>query len=716
MSYYDDPYRPTAKAPAWRNRVYAPDRIKYPMKRKGWEPGGGGDTSGRGGDEFVRISWEEAWDLYAGELDRIKNEYGNEAIYGGSYGWQTAFRFHSAAGQLQRLLALHGGFVNDVDNYSLAAQIRAGPYSIGSSYGPVHSYLDVVNNTDVMVYWGADPANNANQSYGGFRNETHKQLLERSRDNGVKHYVIDPQYSRTAKLTDAEHLSIVPGTDTALMAALGYVMLDEDLHDQEFLDEYTVGFEPFRAYLMGEEDGQPKTPEWAEGYTEIPADEIRSLAREFVENRTLINQGWAMQRGQYGEQPRRMMWALASMMGHIGKPGGGVTDRFHAAGGGGPAADFAGPGYLPSPANPIDEYIPVAKISDLLLNPGKEYDFDGMKRTYPDIQAVLWSGGNPFAHHQDTNKLLRAWRKPEFVAVNEMFWTPTADHADLVLPAVTPFERNDLGATQSSVDAKPQAIEPLYEAKSDHDIFAGVAKRLGLELLFTEGRSEMEWLETLYESSDVPLSFDEFWEKERYEFDVEETEKGGFTNFRADPEANPLGTPSGKIEIHSKQIESYGYDNCPGTPKFLEPDEYLKSPKAEEYPLHVTNPHVQYRLHSQFDNVAFMRKWSKVNGKEPVWMNPKDARERGIEDGDIVKVYNDRGASLAGAVLTERIRPSCIALSYGAWYEPEDPGKIGSLDTEGTSQTLTPDTHTSKLAQGPAPKSCLGEVEKYGGD
>jgi trimethylamine-N-oxide reductase (cytochrome c) len=264
-------------------------------------------------------------------------------------------------------------------------------------------------------------------------------------------------------------------------------------------------------------------------------------------------------------------------------------------------------------------------------------------------------------------------------------------------------------------------IDPLYESRTDFEAFKGVAERLGIGLTFTEGKSEMDWVKQIYNASDVPLSFEEFWEKQRYVFEggsLEEQEaETAFASFREDPEANPLGTPSGKIEIYSETIDEYDLDDCPPTPQYIPNDEYLGSPKTDEYPFHVMSPHVKHRLHSQFDNAAFVRKWQKVNEKEPVWINATDAQDLGIEDGDIVRVFNDRGQTLAGAVVTERIRPNTIALSYGSWWERENPGEIGSLVTdEGNVNFVTQDNHTSGLAQGTAAKTALADVEKYGGD
>jgi len=720
LSFPDDPHKPTVKGPSLRNRTYAPDRIKYPMKRKGYEPGGGGDKNARGNDEFVRISWEEALDLVADELKRVKDEHGNNSVQVRN-GWSCGGNFHDPGGPVNRVINLNGGGVGDYDNYSLAAEMHALPYSMGTVYGPASNHRDVIENSDVCLWWSADPTVTGNQGAGGsVRNEKNKFLIE-SRDAGVEHIFINPKYGESVKVTDGEHISLRPGTDCAMMAAMAYVMLEEDLHDTAFIDEYVAGFEPFEDYVLGKEDGQEKTPEWAEEITDVPASKIRELARKITNNQTHFAPGWGFQRSQYGEQPVRMLVTIAAMVGQIGEPGGGLSYWFHYTDRGVPSSKGSGPGSLPVPSNPVDEGYPTAKIADTLLNPGEEYQWDNYgeleTREYSDIRFLWVAGEELFTAQGDTNKLVEAFRQPETVIVNEPWWTPTAEHADIVLPVAWQLERNDIASGgNNTVTAMTKAIDPLYESRTDWDISRGVAKRMGNELLFTEGRSVMEWLEALYDSSDVPLSFDEFWEQGRYEFETNDEPKTAWSSFREDPEANPLGTDSGKIEVYSEALAEMDLDDCPATPKFLEQDEYLGSPKAEEYPLHVQNPHPKYRLHSQPDNAAFLRKWSKVNGKEPVWIHPDTAAERGISDGDVVRVYNDRGETLGGAKITKRVRPDCIAMRYGAWTEQEDSGNVDSPCTEGSVDMVTPDYHSSKLAQGFAAKSTLGEVEKYGGD
>jgi biotin/methionine sulfoxide reductase len=375
--------------------------------------------------------------------------------------------------------------------------------------------------------------------------------------------------------------------------------------------------------------------------------------------------------------------------------------------------------------NPARSFIPVARISDMMLNPGGAYQYNGMDRTYPDIRLVYWCGGNPFHHHQDLNRLLEAWRKPETIILNEIFWTATARHADIVLPATTTLERNDIGASSRDrfIMAMQKAVEPVGQSRNDFDIFADLSERLGFRDRFTEGRTEEEWLRHLYNISrqqaaksriELP-DFDTFWEQGYVESPEPTKPFVLFEAFHDDPEANPLRTPSGKIEIFSETIAGFGYDDCPGHPTWMAPQEWLGGERAKSFPLHMMSNQPQTRLHAQQDDGRISLE-SKVQGREPVAISPADAEARGISDGDIVRVFNDRGAVLAGAVVTDHVRPGVIRLSTGAWYDPAERGRPGTLEKHGNPNVLTPDRGTSKLAQGPIAHSALVEVERYTGD
>jgi len=511
-----------------------------------------------------------------------------------------------------------------------------------------------------------------------------------------------------------------PNTDTAVMLGLAHTLVAEDLHDRDFLHRCCTGFERFRAYLMGERDDRPKDAEWAARISGLSAEWIRGLARRIASRRTLIGLSWSLNRADHGEQPYWMALTLAAMSGSMGKPGGGFGAGYAAMHSLGQPASVQAAG-LPVSANPVKTFIPVARISDLLLYPGQTIDYNGQKLTYPHIRLVYWCGGNPFHHHQDLNRLLRAWQKPETIIVHEPWWNSLARYADIALPCTTPLERNDIvsGLFHNMILASRQVAEPFGQSRNDHDIFAALAERLGFRDAFTENRTEMEWLRHLYESTRRQMQergttlpeFEAFW-KTGYVENPPLPKPVMLAALRADPGANPLKTPSGKVEIYSETIASFGYDDCPGHPTWLEPAEWLGSPLAERYPLHLISNQPRTRLHSQLDNGVTSLE-SKIKGREPLTMHPQDAAARGLRDGDIVRVFNERGACLAGLIVSDGVRPGVIQLATGAWYDPQNASEGASMDKHGNPNMLTIDKGTSKLAQGPIAYTALVEVERF---
>jgi len=731
---------PTEMLDGLADSVYADTRIRYPMVRKGYlENGPRANDAGRGAEEFVRVSWDKAIELVSGELNRVKDTYGNKAIFGGSYGWKSVGKLHNCRNLLGRMLNLHGGYINHTGDYSTAASQVIMPHVVGrlEVYEQQTAWPVVVENSSLVVLWGANPMT-TNQidwilcEHGGF--EGFAALKEK----GTRVVAIDPVRSDSIDYLGAEWIAPRPQTDVAMMLGIAHTLMSEDLHDQDFLNDYTVGWEEFSAYLTGDEDGTEKTAEWASAICEVPADVIRQLARDCAANRTMLMSGWAMQRMDHGEQAHWTLVALASMLGQIGLPGGGFGLSYHYSNGGTPTANAPVLPGITATGKAVEgaawleksglSSIPLARIADMLLNPGKVIDFNGDKVTYPDIQLIYWVGGNPFVHHQDTNTLTKAWRKPETVVVHDMFWTPTARHADIVLPANTSYERNDIeqGGSYSLRLMTPmrKVVEPLYESRSDFDIFNAVAKKLGYGDGFDDGKSEMEWIEGFYDATltqakarriDMP-DFQTFWNGEQplvFEPDEEGLNYVRYADYREEPLLEPLGTPSGKIELFSRAIEAMGYDDCPPHPTWMEPVEWLGQAESK-YPLHMDTAHPKYRLHSQLNNTKLREKYA-VKGREPIWMNPIDAEARGIADGDMVRVFNDRGAVLAGAVVTDRIRPGVVRLNEGGWYDPAEPGVEGALDKYGCANVLTVDKGTSKLAQGNCGHTAMVDMEVFDG-
>ena len=709
--------------------VTGPMRIRRPAVRKSWlEQGPGAAREKRGADTFVEMPWDEALDLAAGELKRVIAQHGNAAIFAGSYGWSSAGRFHHAQSQVHRFMNALGGYVAHLGTYSLGAARTLLPrilMDMEVMRAQQTAWVQLERHCEMLVAFGGVPGKNAQVNSGGASQHEVRPMLKRLAAAGVRFVNVSPLRHDLADAPGAEWIAIRPNTDAAFMLALAHTWIAEGRHDTAFLAKYCVGFEPFRRYVMGDADGVPKSARWAAPICDIGAEDIVALARRMAASRTMISVAWALQRADHGEQPYWLGITLAALLGQIGTPGGGFALAYGPVNvEGANARAFSGP-VLPQGENRVKTPIPVARIADMLENPGGRYDFDGNACTYPDIRLVYWAGGNPFHHHQDLNRFLRAWRKPETVIVNEQYWNANAKMADIVLPATTMLERDDIGcsARDRYIIAMKRAIDPVGEARDDYDIFGALAGRLGAKAAFTEGRSAAAWQRHLYEVSrerarkfclELP-SFEAFWSEGYVEMPPPEEPPVMLKAFREDPETNWLPTPSGKIEIFSSTIASFGYDDCYGHPAWFEPAEWLGSPRAQRYPLHLISHQPATRLHSQYDH-GVVSLASKIRGREAMTMHPRDAQARGLKEGDVVRVYNDRGACLAGLRIDDAVRPGVVVLPTGAWYDPLVPGEIGTLEKHGNPNVLTLDKGTSKLTQGCSAHTALVEVEKFTGD
>ena len=705
-----------------------PSRIRRPAVRRSFlENGHRAGGIGRGVEPFVEVGWDEAIALAGTELARVRGAHGNGAIYGGSYGWASAGRFHHAQSQIHRFLNCIGGYVRSVQNYSYAAADTILPHVIGDKRGLVShhsSWRHIGQHSELIVMFGGVPRKNAQVSSGGISRHILRESLDAACRAGADLISISPIRDDTEADPAPRWLPIRPNTDVALMLALAHVLIVEDRADRAFLERYTVGFGRFESYVLGKVDGVAKDAAWAERITEIPASEICDLARLMAAKRTMIMMAWSLQRAEHGEQPYWMAITLAAMLGQIGLPGGGFGFGYASVNGIGHAVPEITWPSLPQGTNPIGDYIPVARIADMLLNPGAAYDFNGEGRIYPDIRLVYWAGGNPFHHHQDLNRLRRAWQRPETVIVHESWWNPTARHADIVLPVTTVLERNDIGASARDrfIAASHRLTDPVGEARDDFAVFSALAERMGVGEAFTEGRDEEAWLRYLYilarqraEAVGHALpDFETFWQEGFCLLPESEHQPPLLECFRANPVASPLKTPSGRIEIFSDRIHGFGYDDCPGHPTWIEPDEWLGSRTAERFRLHLISNQPVSRLHSQYDSGSHSRA-HKLHGREIIRLHPLDAVERGIRDQDVVRVHNERGSCLAAAVVSEALRRGVVQLSTGAWYDPTDPSADNSLDKHGNPNVLTRDRGTSRLAQGPSAQSCLVEVEPFAG-
>ena len=694
------------------------------MVRKSWLDGGPGTrTDLRGADAFVEISWAEANRLVATELNRVRHTHGNQSIFAGSYGWASAGRFHHAQSQLKRFLNCIGGFTSSKFTYSFAAAEAMVPHVLGSFRAYLNtctSYESIREHTKIFVCFGGVPQKNGQICQGGTGCHIQRDSLWTLAQEDIHFVNVSPLKSDLLDEVGGEWLALRPNTDVALMLALAHTWQVEDLVDKSFLDHYTTGFDRFLPYVLGETDGIVKTADWAAEICDIPANTIRDLARRMAAERTMISVSWSLTRQDHDEQPFWMAITLAAMLGQIGLPGGGFGFGYSAMNFiGGKFTILPGTSH-PQGNNPVADFIPVARISDLLTHPGELFDFDGVCYEYPDIRLVWWAGGNPFHHHQDLNLLMQAWQRPETVIVNEWCWNSLAKRADIVLPCTTPLERQDMAMTPRDpfVVLMSQLTNPYGQARDDFEIFAGIAGEMGVEEAFTEGRSSTEWKRWLYEQTleraasagiEIP-AYDDFLEKGWFKHDDPLDPVIMLSEFRADPVDNPLATPSGLIEIFSQTISDFGYDDCSGHPVWRTPYEWLGN--ADRYPLHLISNQPRDKLHSQLDHGNVSRN-KKVAGREPVHVNPDDAAARGLKEGDIVQLYNDRGACLGGVVIDAALRPGVVQMSTGAWYDPKDPARPGSLCKHGNPNVQTRDKGTSKLGQGPSTHTCLIEVELF---
>ncbi len=706
----------------------APSRIKTPMVRESWlKSGPGTNNQKRGAEPFISVSWETAERLVADELNRVRNEFGNRAIYAGSYGWASAGRFHHAQSQIHRFLNCIGGYTRSVNTYSLASAEVLLPHILAPLFPllvETTSWPSVIGNTDLLVAFGGIPLKNGQINNGGVGRHVQKEHLQQASEAGVELINISPVRRDIADFARTEWLAPRPSTDAALLIAIAQILHSEGLVDTDFIERYTHGYEVFIPYLTGEKDGVIKNAAWAAEITGLSAETIQNLALRMANSRTMISLSWSLTRQHHGEQAYWAGVTVAAMLGQIGLPGGGITFGYSATNSIG-SHNVKIPGAsLPQGNNAVTDFIPVARISDMLLNPGGDFDFNGKQYQYPDTHLIYWAGGNPFHHHQDINRMLKAWQKPETIIVNDWCWNSMAKHADIVLPCTTNFERNDIAISprDSYMVDMQQVIEPVGESRNDYDILSGIAKKMGVEDAFTEGRNDAQWVEWIFnQTSDnaakqgIALpSYPEFKTMGWFKPDKPAEPVVMLKSFREDPEANPLATASGKIEIFSPTIASFAYDDCPGHATWIEPMEWLGG-DTTQHPLHLISNQPATKLHSQLDHGSYSRS-AKISEREPITLHPVDADARGLKAGDIVKVFNQRGACLAAIIVSDEVMQGVVQMSTGAWYDPVSPGDIGSLCKHGSVNVLTPDVPTSKLGQGPIAHTCLVEIERYEGE
>ncbi|ARJ44265.1 biotin transporter BioY [Pantoea alhagi] len=705
--------------------VYSDKRIQQPMVRRSWlKARENSDRTLRGREDFIAVDWETALDLVAEENQRVRERYGASGIFTGSYGWSSAGRVNHARTLVRRFYFNGGGGVDQTGNYSWGSAQFFLPYVIGTYMpltGRVTDWPSVIEHAEVVLAFGGLALKNAQVASGGAGEHTLKPALKQLARKGTRVINVSPLRDDCPAFLNADWIAIRPNTDVALMLALGYEIERLGAADRDFLDSHCVGYPQLRAYLLGQSDGIAKTPQWASAITGVPAERIAGLARQLAGKRSFITCSYAVQRAHRGEQPYWMMIALSAMLGQPGLPGAGFSFGHGSMNSvGNPRIDTPAP-QLPTGPNPAGLAIPVARICDMLLQPGESYAFQGKTHHYPDIHLMHWAGGNPFHHHQQLNRLVEGWQRPDTIIVQDIVWTAAAKMADIVLPVTTTLERNDIGGSSRDryVFAMHQAVAPQHQARNDFDIFADLAERLGYRERFTENRNEMQWIAHLYRQCGEAQqhkgvqwpSFEQFWQRGYAEVPASERDYVFMSDFRADAQASPLKTPSGKIELFCQAIADYQLDDMAGHPEWRAPQEWLGSEQADRFPLHLISVQPADRLHSQLDATPNVQA-NKTAGHETLWMHPQDATARGISDGDEIEVFNARGMMLAGVQLNPGLAPGVVVISTGAWFDPGFGGAWQPWDRAGNPNVLTLDIGTSLLTQGPNAMSCLVEIRQ----
>jgi molybdopterin guanine dinucleotide-containing S/N-oxide reductase-like protein len=745
---------------AYKKRAYSPNRILYPLKRIDWDPEGARNTQNRGKSKFVRISWDEAARLVAGEIRRIHEVYGPSGILAQADGHGETQAIHGPHGCQTRLLNLLGGYTLQVRNadswegWYWGAKHVWGQDPVGQGT-QTNLWKDISENTDMLLFWGCDPETTT----WGWSGQQASRLCYFWSELGIKTIYICPDLNYGAAVHADKWIPVRPNTDTALQLAIAYTWITEGTYDKEYVETHTYGFEEFQNYLLGGEDGVPKTAKWAAEICGVPSRIIKALARQWAKKATTIahGNGGSYIRASYSTEPARMEVILLGMQG-LGKPGRnqvkmiewglfGLNDQVPGPRSAAiPSVEGAFRGWM---FELTPQFIPKTLIPDAILNPplmwygtsyaglpredqfvSYKYPADGCSEihmiwTDTPCWETCWNSGN---------RLYEAMRDPkiECIVAQHPWLENDCLLADIILPVNTKFEQMDFGVDQFSgqfntVLYEGQSIASIGESKSPYEAVGEIAKQLGLYEQYTEGMDYEQLIHRGFEHSGIAdmVSYEEFREKEYFVIptaDKWQDDPPGFFNFYCDPEGNPLKTPTGKLEFYSTGLkEHFGDDDeRPPLPHFIpygeSHQESLLHPRAQKYPFLLVSNHPRWRVHANHDDISWLREIStcKVKGPdgyyyEPVWIHPSDAKRLGIESGDVVKLFNERGGVLGGAYVTERIMPGVVYQDHGARVDPIAPGV---LDRGGSNNLICPSKTTSRNAIGMVCSGFLVGIEQ----
>jgi molybdopterin guanine dinucleotide-containing S/N-oxide reductase-like protein len=751
---------------AYKKRAYSPNRILYPLKRVDWDLNGERNPQNRGNSKYARISWDEAAEIVSREIKRIQKQYGPYAILAQVDGHGECKSVHAAHGQPTLLLDKTGGFTQQTRNPDSWEGWYYGAMHVwGEGYRglqrPVDNAMkDVSENSEMVLFWGCDPETTP----WGFSGQTATRFCYYWSELGIKQVYVCPDLNYGTAIHADKWIPVLPNTDVALQLAIIHVWLTEGTYDKEYVKTHTTGLDKVEDYVMGREDGVPKTPAWASPKCGVPEWTIKALARQFAATRTSIAHfyGGSYIRGPYSHEPARLECILLGMQG-LGKPG---INQFQIGFNPGmprtsmPGRPDAGRMVvgIKDPNEKImplmlfkftancftKQAIPKTYLQEAILNPPITYWGTGGLSEPPKNQFVKYQypipkeeGGTEIhmvwtdtpcrtTCWNDGNQTVEALRSPkiECVVAQHPWLENDCLIADIILPANTTLEVDDLvscagmGANEfSTVGLQRQAMTPVGESKSDYEIVLEIARKMGMDGAVSEGKSINEWIKTNFDKimGKTDISWEEFQQNGYYVFPISpnwKNDPAGLIEFYEDPEKNPLPTPTGKLEFYSESLAKAFPDDKerPPIPRWIEKsethDERISSDRARMFPLLLMSNHGRWRVHAQCDDISWTREilTCKVPGPdrykyEPVWINPKDAQARGIKTGDIVKLYNERGVVLGGALVWERIIPGAVYIDHGARVDFIIPGKV---DRGGAVNLISP--------RGTASKNCLGQA------
>jgi len=615
---------------------------------------------------------------------------------------------------MKNLLSLDGGYLDYYNYYSAACAAYIAPYIYGKVRAGNHesTYVD----SKLIIMWGFNPAT---CHYGlGTKN-----YFMKAKEKGAKIIVIDPRMSDTVMTMADTWIPIRPSSDTALIDAMAHTIWKEGLQDQQFMDKFCIGFdedhmpdsvptgESYHSHVFGLRDGVEKTPQWAEKITGIPASVIRELAIEYACTKpAALLPGFAPQRTLVGEQVCRGFVALACMTGNVGLSGGSTGIPYLKEG-----HDAPGMSLLD---NPYPGKIPVFQWTRAIDRPdtvNPEYTgLKGVSKLDSGIKIIysLASGivMNQHSNSNDTKRILQTEGKLSYLILSDLFMTPSAKFADILLPGVSFFEIDNIPSPWADDDYllyNHHITEPLFKGRFEYEWIREVARLLGLKREFDCGLSGADqWLRYVYDQcrrSETELpEFDEFKEKSFYVYKSHKP----LVNFSENiNEGVPFNTPSGKIEIFSKTLYDMNRpEDIPGSPGHIYCAEGPEDPLKEKYPLQLIAYHTKRRCHSQNEENSLLKELDPT----ALWINPADASARGISDGDMVEVFNDRGIIRIPAKVTRRIAAGTVAVSEGGWYRLAGDG----ADVGGCINTLTMTDKATPIANGNPQHTNLTDVRK----